>query len=364
MSSRSRVRIVVHRVEQAWSRPFIGAIRSWSHRSHLFIRAHREDGVVSIGESSPLPEYSPDTLEDVQEALTALENRGWMTLPGFSGGSLSDWIAPWVEAQLPAGLPSARFGLETALWDLASRIQKVPIESLLGLTPKGPVPAAVVVPSLETHAFKAWIGEALRNGVRTFKFKISPDLLNGAIERAQYIRTLGGPSVRLRLDANQSFETAQAEELLHALKTLHPEFVEEPCRSIASLASPASVPLALDESLRSDRLDSSPGVSVWVLKPMVLGGVTTTLDWVRRAKETGCQVVLSHLFDGPVAHAMYAVLATGVASPLDPGLGLHPGLEAFLPDWPSPRLRNGWIHPSSAPGLGLNWPDPIPRGES
>ena len=98
------------------------------------------------------------------------------------------------------------------------------------------------------------------------------------------------------------------------------------------LQNRALVPVALDESLQGgDSLVTSlleAGVcQALVLKPMALGGILRCLHLARLAARHGVGVVVTHLFDGPVALAAATELALALPGRvLACGLDLHPGL--------------------------------------
>jgi L-alanine-DL-glutamate epimerase-like enolase superfamily enzyme len=160
---------------------------------------------------------------------------------------------------------------------------------------------------------------------------------------------------RLRLDANQSWSTVQAQYACRALACMDVEFIEEPCRNLRRPLD-TDIAIALDESLRGRRLEAieglvrETGARVVVLKPMVLGGLTHCLELGRRAAALGVGVVVSHCFDGPVALIAAGVLALTLPTSCAQGLAPHAGLAA----WPPVRLPidgaalRAWVQPGLA----------------
>ena len=91
--------------------------RDWRERVTLLLIVEDAEGHVGLGEASPLPGYSPDTLDDAWGSLTRLLGaslgRGELGAPGSSQ-----------ELRAVTGAvasPAARFALETALLDLWSK---------------------------------------------------------------------------------------------------------------------------------------------------------------------------------------------------------------------------------------------------
>ncbi|MFH1680933.1 MAG: enolase C-terminal domain-like protein, partial [Candidatus Eisenbacteria bacterium] len=102
-----------------------------------------------------------------------------------------------------------------------------------------------------------------------------------------------------------------------------------------------------------------PACRVFVLKPMVLGGFLPTLRIARIGKARNMGLVVSHLFDGPIALAAAAELALALPSePLACGLDRHAGLTAW-PEIAIPQVRESEIRLSGHAGLGVRWPEGI-----
>src|SRR5690606_2600745 len=164
--------------------------------------------------------------------------------------------------------------------------------------------------------------------------------------------------LKLRLDVNRCWPPDLVAERLALLAPLEPEFLEEPCAAFDGLAE-SPVPIARDESLLErtpdpEWLAAQRGVAVVVLKPMLLGGISRCLEWAEAAQSAGKQVVLSHLFDGPLGLAATAQLAFALQAPeLAPGLGWHPGLAPWRAEIAPPDfLRTDRFVLPEAPGLG------------
>lgn len=197
------------------------------------------------------------------------------------------------------------FAEETARLDLEGQRRGVPAWVMLGGSDPSPRPIGQVCFSKEE------IEAALAIGVRTIKIK---DLALASKDRDR--------SYALRIDLNGRDELERA-------ASFKPELIEEP----ATLDRGA--PLALDESLarpggveRGLMLLEKKIVCAFVLKPVLLGGIRRCLELAAEAKKRGGEVIVTHYFDGPVAHAA----ATQLAFALDKGrfahgLGWHRELE-------------------------------------
>ena len=186
----------------------------------------------------------------------------------------------------------------------------------------------------ETAIFREVFYRVLRDHRGIEVLGVSDRLEGEELAAAAGLRALGGSNVRLRFDANGAFHVDEVEERLDALSAFSPELVEEPTTTdgLSSLAS-SPVVIALDESVRTDvfpLLLEKTFVKVVVLKPMVLGGVYRGRDLAVTARAFGADAVVSHLFDGPIAHAAALDLARALPwSGLATGLGRHPALSGW-----------------------------------
>jgi o-succinylbenzoate synthase len=355
----------VEPVGGATREPVSNAARRWEARHGVWLRLRDEAGHVGVGESSPLPGYSPDSLDAVAAALGALD---WDRLA--NGPDDPEALGARLLEALPPALPSARFAVETAWLDLLGQRTRQPLWALLqgGAASPAPslarraVPLSELVPSLEPDEALRAAEAALRRGIGTIKVKIGR---SGAFDREHALlarlRAELGPAWRLRLDANGALDARTAHEHLARLAPLDVELVEEPVPAAhLGVGPPPPVPVGLDESLTEPAIwervapwIAGGGVAAAVLKPTLLGGLGACRALARRARALGLAVTVSHTFDGPVALAAAAHLALAVASPARAsGLAPHPALAAY-PRLPLPMLEDAAIVAPAAPGLGL-----------
>ena len=352
------------------------AARAWSERRTLLAVVEDADGKLGIGEAAPLPDYSPESLEDAWNALVPLVGAELATdelgAPGSSRGLLS------VSSAISS--PSARFAFETAVLDLWSRRRGEPAWALLGRIfselagddrepevaslDEGRKVSALLPGELEPALVHA--ERAFSRGLRSFKAKIGAQGAWGeelALLRAVRQRF---PEVSLRVDANRSLSPEELWQRLPALRDLRLEWVEEPVRRFpAGIEWPLGVPIALDESLQSappdERVLREHGVRAYVLKPTTLGGFVRVFEIAETARASGLAVVVSHAYEGPVAFSALSALALalGPGRPAD-GLDRHPGVAdaATLPGFDAERGRiSAWLEP----GFGHSLPALLER---
>lgn len=335
-------------------------------RPHLLVQLDDGEGRWGTGDAAPLPPFSREDAGACREALSAVPERL---------GEIDD-AAPPAEAVAAAlrrlgraldAVPSARFALETALFDLLAQRRGISVAACLGGSDERVVPAnALLLPDpLETLAARA---EALAaSGFSAIKIKLrARDQAGFARELAalREVRARLPLPFEIRLDPNAAWPEDTAKEWLAALAPIAPRYVEQPvaARALPRLGAGA-VPWAADESLASpelvEALLSSRGCAAFILKPAILGGLLPCLALADRAASRGIEVVVTHLFDGPFSMAAACELAVALPRPpLACGLAPHDDLPAFtslfggleIPQLASPGL----VRSSRGPGLGVH----------
>lgn len=328
-----------------------------SERAGLLLRITTKDGIVAQGESSPLPGYSPDTLAEARRELDRLD---WDRIPEPVAGIDARALLRDAGERQPIRSPAARFAVETALLHVLGVRAGRPVCQLLADSDiVTPVSLSVFVGTARNPEVVSAARRAVEHGAPCIKVKIEDDPRRDMPVLESVRRAISG--VPLRLDANQSLDRVAAPEILQALASLEPEWVEEPLPSDAlTLLAAPPVPIALDESLQepgawetlSPHLERLRCIGL-VLKPMTLGGFSACLELAARAATRGLAVSLSHSFDGPVALAAAAHLAFAIASRTHAsGIPRHAGLAA----WPTieiPFIGDTHVTRPELPGLGI-----------
>lgn len=327
-------------------------------RQGLRITIGGSDGPPGVGECSPLPGYSPDNLFSCERALSEVS---------FDDVSSADLAELKAAVALSASeLPAARHALETALVDRSARRMGLSaahwLAAAVGQQPRTNVSLAALISAETPEKLVAAARGAIAAGYGTLKVKLgTADHWEQDKARLSALRAAIGSAARLRLDINRAWTLAQA-NLLQNLVEFDPEFVEEPFEAGALEQLDGSpVPLALDESLRQRyALDHfAPhlprlAVNVVVLKPMALGGMARCISMAARARLMGLHVVISHLFDGPIALSAAGALALAIGSQdFAQGIAPHPAL-LLDPLHAVRHVQNGRLWSTDEPGLALD----------
>lgn len=299
--------------------PLVQPMRfSWGEvrrREGLLVRYIAGDA-LGWGEAAPLPEYSPDTLEEAERAL-------------FMG--VESWrerlmVGTLVPPPLPGGLPpSARMALSDAFRDAEfSRSEPQSLPSHIDI--------ASLLTAADPSELRRETERAMAGGAcRAVKLKVGGRPVADDLLRVQIVARGLSSRTTLRLDANRAWSMREATAFWDGVQTLSivPEFIEEPTADPTEWAEleAKGMPLAFDETLRHWTPDTFPHwrrATAVVLKPTILGGYDATVQWIEVAHAHNVAPILSGCFESGVGHRMVALAAAQTVAPA--GLGTYRAL--------------------------------------
>jgi O-succinylbenzoate synthase len=327
------------------------------YRGGVLIRLLGESGVEGWGEASPLPGFSRESLEGVTEQLRELAG----SVPGREVGE--SMAEPFGEPGLSCLAPSARFGVELAVWNLRASAGGVPLPALISPRHRRVVPLNGLLMGDANVIFR----EARRMraaGYRAVKLKVGSQSVAEDASLVRIVsRRLGG-AVSLRLDANRAWSFEEAARFFRLTAGMRFEYVEEPLTDparLCELARTGRIPVALDESLAEmepEELDEHRHVRAVVLKPTLLGGISRTLRFAERALRLSMKPVISSAYETGIGTAALVALAAGIGEePVPAGLDTYrqlagdvvrPRLDLSGPETEAPAPREvdyGYLEP-------------------
>ncbi|MEM9731459.1 MAG: mandelate racemase/muconate lactonizing enzyme family protein [Myxococcota bacterium] len=346
----AQIEVVGGELDQA----LVGAPEGIRERVFVVLTLTDAEGVSGVGEASPLPGYSPDSVEEAVETLRELVEAPIEVDADLSARQMLDQTA---EVQL-ATSPAARFAIETAILDWLGQARGRPLHRLLSADGSRPVEIAALVFEPDPSSWPVAADALVANGRKHLKFKIGAGSLVDEVHALEAVRR-AHPSASIRVDANRRLPFAELAQHRDALLALDLAFIEEPVDPASWLeAGSLGLPLALDETLREEAASRlmlpNPNLRALVIKPSVVGGITAALDLAKIGRDYGAEPVISHVFEGPIARAACGEIALAVEATLPQGLGDHPCLEL----WPDHRLAGfagTTLSPHAASGLGLTF---------
>jgi o-succinylbenzoate synthase len=323
------------------SRPWKCARGDTVMRRGWLVRIEDTEGAHGWGESAGLPGAGTETAALAERALA----EAMAALPGLAIDE--------ARSRLPGReRPAARCGLECALLDLAARRAGQPLYRYLRPHASGEVHVNAFVGAVD-EGLGDRLHAARARGFEVAKLKLATAPL--AEELPRFFAAVDGlpPGLRLRLDVNRGWTTAEAEATLPQFAGLPIEGLEEPAhdadgRALARLQAMTGYSLALDESLASWPEDAPLPVRRQILKPMVVGGPSRVFGLALRPRT---ESIVTSSVDTAVGLWLSAHIGAALGNGLAHGLDTAGWLSTLLGPAPPP---GGVLQLPDAAGLGFD----------
>ncbi len=331
-----------------------------TERVGSLVLLEEEGGWVGRGETAPWPGFGIETHASSVAAIRGAANR----LIGLPREAYLEAVADLPRLAPVAASPCARHAIDLALHDLAAQNANLSLAQLLG----GPNALAEVtvnaaIPRLPADKAARAAVAAVASGVWTIKLKVGGAPLPEDIARVRAVREAAGPSVRIRVDANQAWSEDEAIQALTALRGFDIEYCEQPVpadaiEALARVRAATGVRIAADEAVRdlatARRILAAGAADVLIVKPMALGGLHAARAVAALAEEFGAAVVVTSLLESDIGRtgALHLAAALGsnrFAHGVAPAAWTLAGGPRRAAAYPAGKIRV-----PTEPGLGAN----------
>lgn len=270
------------------------------------------------------------------------------------------------------GHPYAKAAVDIALHDIAGKAAGVPVYQLLGGKRRDAIDVCHSLGIMEDDAAVGEAEVAVAEGIRTIKCKtgLDPERDVRLVER---LRTTLGPSIGIRVDANEAYPTAAiAAQVTRRMEQFDILFHEQPVagtEAMAAVARAVNVPIMADESAWTPRdilalrdQQAASIISLYVTKP---GGLYRAVEVATVASACGITMDIGGSIE----------MGIGVAANLHLGVAIEGLRWASVCPVPNPqgaagveiagiyyrddiiaepmRFEDGRLFVPEAPGLGI-----------
>lgn len=290
--------------------PFKTGAGVFMHREGFILHFSARNS-SSVTEIAPLPGFSKETLPEVEKLIISSMPQWNDALKSFT---TTEQLSSWLHSQnLP---PSVEFGLSALGLDVLSRLNHESVMNLLGFTTYTDLNLNFVIGAGDLKSRLKELKDGYKAGFRTFKIKSDTnthalfDLLDAACKKF--------PDIRFRIDANRSWETDKARQILIKLNNYPIEYCEEPIffrniREFTELRVEVPVLLALDESLgtvvHSDEVIRNQLCDVIIIKPTLIGSVFKIIETIALSDSHDSTTVFTTTLESGVGRKITAWLA-------------------------------------------------------
>ena len=291
-----------------------------TERVGSLVLLEEEGGWVGRGETAPWPGFGLETHASSVAAIRGAATR----LIGLPREGYLEAAADLPRLAQVAASPCARHAIDLALHDLAAQNANLPLAQLLGGDKAlSEVAVNATIPRLPADEAARAAVAAVASGVWTIKLKVGGAPLSEDIARVRAVREAAGTSVRIRIDANQSWSQDEAIQALNAIDPFDIEYCEQPVAAeaidmLARVRAATGVRIAADEAVRdvatARRILEAGAADVLIVKPMALGGLHAARAVAAQAEEFGAAVVVTSLLESDIGRTGALHLAASLGS--------------------------------------------------
>lgn len=309
------MKLQIYQYRLPFKEPFISSGDTYSERKG-FLLVYEDQLSSAVAEASPLPGYSEETFDQVWDNLMPMQKElGNYLSNDFTIASLSYYTST---LELP---PSLLYAISVLGLSLLSDRKKCTVSKLFDYNRSENLSVNAVLGLSSYESTKSSVKKLYAKGYRTFKMKAGDDfdLLHRIISDCskEY------DDIRLRIDANQSWDTETTVKNLKSLEKFPIEYIEEPidCTQtdeVEKIISETTIPLALDESLlrheRPASLVTSGLFKFIVVKPTLFGSVFELIETIVTRTNPDYNIVFTTALESGVARNNIAYLASFLGS--------------------------------------------------
>lgn len=347
-------RIDIYKMNVALHEPFVISLGTSYRAENLLVRIHTSEGLVGLGEGSPLPTINGETQDIAFDAARALA--------GLLIGRDPTEIEGAVHA-MNAALPfntSAKCAIDCALYDLLGKRAGLPLYVLLGGGTTGGAKRRIrtdLTISITPPDQIAAKAQAVKDkGFRTIKLKLGTTR-HEDVERVRIVRQTIGDGRVLSVDANQGWSAATAIAVLNDIAQYDIEHCEQPVpkwdhAALKAVRDASPIPIVADEACFDHRdaytLARERAADMFNIKLSKSGGIHTALKIAAVAESAGMKCMVGCMLEAMagITASAHLVAARSVINYADlDGILLHSenpfsggvtveGDELVLPDSP------------------------------
>jgi L-Ala-D/L-Glu epimerase len=267
-----------------------------SYQPRVFVKVETRDGVFGLGEAAPLPFFNGEQTSSIKKVIDDV------IAPSLIGMSVLETRKTIMKINnlIPFNY-TAKTAVETAIWDLAGKLLKLPVYQLLGGKVRNEIKSAYVLSIKDTEVMVKEAQAAIETGYETIKVKLTGNV-NQDEEMIKQIR-LGLPDhIKVRVDANAAYSLKDALQAVRRFVPYSLEYIEQPCAArdiedLKTIKEYSEIPIAADESLMSinDALHIIKYRSAdhFIIKLIKVGGILPSLQIAQLASLEGikCTIV-------------------------------------------------------------------------
>ncbi len=297
MASMPIFKLVLNQLSIPFKVKFRHASAERAETSSVWVEAISNNGLIGYGESCPRDYVTGETIASVQQFFSQYQEAICQEITSLR--TLRTWITKYQNV-LDLN-PAAWCAIELAILDFIAKQENKTIEQLLNLpTLHGSFQYSAVLGDANNEAFKQSAQQYIQQGFKDFKLKLSGEIERDK-EKIVVMRQLANKGIRLRVDANNLWQSADAAiRFLQALD--YPFFaIEEPLQpnaysEFSMIANSLNCKIILDESFlriaQFKALQAAPQHWLINLRISKMGGLLRSLAIIESARKLDIGLII------------------------------------------------------------------------
>jgi L-alanine-DL-glutamate epimerase-like enolase superfamily enzyme len=293
-------RIDYNHVECRRKEPFIIATGSSNMAHNLIVKITTNEG-MGIGNACP-----NSVTKETPQTIMKILKRFSKELVGEDAADIQ-CINKKMDLLIENN-PSAKAGVDIALYDLMGKIKGKPVFEVLGKK-KDKMLTDMTIGIMDKKATVSHAVEYKNKGFKALKIKIGLDKKED-VERVRSVRETVGEDMIIRIDANQGYDVKTAIEVLKKIEPYNIEQMEQPVKwdnldGLKEIMENSPIPITADESVKTieDALKITQGkyADKINIKLMKCGGITKAHEINRIAEDGGLETMVGCMSENKIS---------------------------------------------------------------
>ncbi|MEN1969901.1 dipeptide epimerase [Lentibacillus sp. N15] len=297
----------IYQINLPLKEPFIISYTSFHTMPAIILRIETNEGIFGFGESVPDEHVTGESVHSVFAALK------YQLIPAILGKDPRNiqGIHTIMDQEL-VGNGAAKAAVDIACYDILGKFSNLPIYTLLGGRKEAQPVIPKVLSILEPEVLAEQAKTAVTEGYDEIKMKLGIDHAKDIL-RVKAVREAVGDRVKIRVDVNQGWQSAQiAKDMMRQLEPFGVTWVEQPIAQeslsmFRELKQASSIPLMADESLINTQdlrtFVEQRSVDYINIKLMKSGGIYPSYKLATQADLFGIQCQIGSMVESSIGSA-------------------------------------------------------------